>query len=61
MIPLLRNAFVQIKVVMANEEIMAEAKYFFNTNYSVFVWKQHQIVPSALLSQRETWDMYYLS
>lgn len=54
MIPLLRNAFVQTKVVTANEEIMAEVKYFFKANYSVFVWKQHQIVPSALLARRET-------
>lgn len=44
MILLLGNAFAQIKVVTAHEEIMAELQYFFNTNLSGFVWKQHQIV-----------------
>lgn len=46
MILLLRNAFVQIKVATAHEEIMAE--YFFNANLYGFVWKQHQIVQGAL-------------
>lgn len=55
---LLRNAFAQIKVVTANEEIMTEVQFFITANSSGFLSKQHQIVPGALSAWRETWDIF---
>lgn len=48
MIPLLRNAFVQIKIVIDNEEIMTGYGISLILIHLCFIWKQHQIVPGTL-------------